>query len=177
MKYLFSFALCLFSFIGFAQKSNVNTDTLYLKNGKSYNGVFVIEDVSTYQFLISNEKKVSFFAKDSVLKISKGVSAINSSNVLLKETPIDSLTNENLLKEFKKLNIKTDNSGYHLQSAGAWGIGSGILMLGGTAMALAGVLTGKPIISYTGAGIAGLGLVFTIPAFANIGKAGKYLRN
>jgi hypothetical protein len=72
MKYLLSFTLCLFSFIGFAQKSNANTDTIYLKNGNSYNGVFVIEDVRTYQFLVSNEKKVSFFAKDSVLKISKG---------------------------------------------------------------------------------------------------------
>jgi len=175
MKYLLSFTLCLFSFIGFAQKSNANTDTIYLKNGNSYNGVFVIEDVRTYQFLVSNEKKVSFFAKDSVLKISKGVSSINSSNVLAKETPIDSLTNENLLIEFKKLKIKTEDSGWHLKIAGGLGVTSCVFVIGGGAMVLAGVLTGKPVLTYIGAGVGGLGFVFTIPTFVNIHKAGAVL--
>jgi hypothetical protein len=38
------------------------------------------------------------------------------------------------------------------------------------------VKTGKPVLSYIGAGVGGLGLVLSIPAFAKIHKAGKILR-
>ena len=177
MKQLIILVICILSLPSFAQDNELNKDTIFLKTGETHIGKLVIEEIYNYQFLIYGSKKASVFPKETVTRISTGNKSLtvdvkgNFTSILKK----DSVTNENLLTEFKKLQLKTQESGWHLKTAGGLGIASGLLIIGGGAMALAGALTGKPVISYIGSGIGGLGLVLTIPAFINIHKAGTVL--
>lgn len=76
----------------------------------------------------------------------------------------------------RKMREQMKSASWHLNAAGGFGISSGVFILSGTALAVIGAATGKPVVSYIGAGVGGLGLVLSIPAFANLKRAGKALR-
>jgi hypothetical protein len=174
MKHLLSITICCISFFGIAQTSEKYTDTLFLSNGEIVSGIFLNEDITTYQFIIANTKKVISYKKGEVLRIARAgeIEILNNQTVLKKAVP-DTITHELLVKEFKKLKYRSELSSWHLEQAGNWGIASAVFGIGGGIMALAGGLTGKPVVAYVGAGVGAFGFLYTIPAFVNLKKAGR----
>jgi len=78
MKSSLILLVCFFSISSYSQVSELNTDTIYLKNGDKYIGYLVAEEVKTYEFKLPNAKKLTSIPKDDVLKIGRNEKSANS---------------------------------------------------------------------------------------------------
>jgi hypothetical protein len=181
MKYLFTLFISSF-FLN--SNSQTVTDSIFLKNGDVYSGKLIEETQFYYLFLVQgsnsnskvfkNEIKSISLISDKEYKIGKNVyvpfEVTNEDVQITKDVTKDNQL-ENLIRMRKQLN----SGSRHFKTAGNFGITAGIFMVGGSILSIVGLVTDNPNLSYVGAGVGGLGLVLTIPAFVFIKKGGKVL--
>ena len=177
--------------IGYQLTSSSNTqsvgnDTIYLKNNTSYVGNLLNEEWKMYEFVIIGTKKIVSIPKDSVLRVARhketwkqyqeGFPDWKKDATDAKVAYVnrfDTLSFEGLRLEVKQIKLQSIITREHLKTAGQCGIAGGVLSLGGTILSVVGAVTGKPTLTYVGAGLAGTGLILNFVAFGNLIKAGK----
>jgi hypothetical protein len=179
MKHPLAFLFFLLAFNSYSQDSIPKMDTLFLKSGDFYTGNLFSEDQMDYNFIIGGRTgNITEVPKRKVLRVSRNVENVIEAKIyenykIEKESDI---TKENLLVNVQLMRLQMNDASRSLERAGSWGVASGIFILAGSVISIVGATTGKPVASYFGAGVGGLGMVLSIPAFSNLISAGKAMK-
>jgi hypothetical protein len=179
MKHTFTILFFLFALNSYSQDTIPKMDTLFLKSGDFYTGKLYSEEEMVYNFIIGGRTgSITEVPKGKVLRVSRNIeneikTKIYENYKIEKESDI---TKENLLVNVQLMRLQMNDASSSLKTAGSFGIASGIFILSGSIISIVGATTGKPVLSYLGAGVGGLGVVLSIPAFSNLISAGKDMK-
>jgi hypothetical protein len=136
-----------------------------------------------------------YISKDSTyIRFREGEYAVDFQTIYVPIADIDKMTlhlgegrkQTELANEFRgfhqdtakvvSANLKTPrvyDTGYHLSKGGKFGITGVVFLVSGSILGIVGAIKGIPALTYTGAGVSGLGGIFLIVPFGQMIRAGN----
>lgn len=154
-----------------AQNKEIPT-TIFLKDSTVKIGTIIREEMMYYRFQPANGGAIVHINKDDILRIEETI--VVSPEVLSQyKGKIDTI---NVREAIRHINLRLENSGIALKAAGAFGIAGLSVGVGGSALAIAGALTGNKSLQWIGVACSGVSVSLLIVSFAQMRAGGIALR-